>query len=151
MGKFTKFLSVGLVSTLLQFLLLLMFVELGWLNEVLASAAAYLLSAVFNYVANYKLTFASQQSHASTLPKFAVAAMIGALINTLVFALAFTILKSSWVLPWFAFLQDLCQPFLSTSVGTWIFRPYLWAQGVATAITLVINFMIHTFWIYKKG
>jgi putative flippase GtrA len=115
-----RFLLVGGMATALQFLLLTLFVELELLDEVPASAAAYFLSAIANYLANYHLTFASKRPHRETLPRFAATAALGLGINTLVFALVF-----------------------------WLLHYYLLAQVIATGVTLVCNFLLHKFWIYR--
>lgn len=121
MKLFGKFALIGGLATLLQYLLLVVFVE--WLGapEVLSSALAYAGSAVFNYLANYHLTFKSQADHRSTFPKFVILVIAALIINTLVF-------------------------FLAHSLGA----HYLIAQIVATLVTLVINFLVHKLWIYRK-
>jgi putative flippase GtrA len=102
-------------------LLLCLLVELDITIEVLASALAYVLAATFNYFANYHLTFASKQAHRKTLPKFIVTATLGLGMNTLIFAAMF---------------------YMTTY--------YLIAQLCATGCTLVINFLLHKFWIYRN-
>lgn len=116
-----RFLIIGGGATALQFLLLGVLVELKLLPEVFASATAYALSAIFNYLANYHLTFASRSRHRDTLPKFVLTATLGLGINTIIFAAAF-----------------------------FAFGYYLLAQVIATAVTLVINFLLHKFWIYRR-
>jgi len=118
--QIVRFLVVGGMATGIQFLLLALFVELGLLSEVVASGTAYFLSAIANYLANYHLTFASKRPHRETLPRFAITAALGLTINTLVFALAF-----------------LALPY------------YLVAQVIATGVTLMCNFLLHKFWIYR--
>jgi len=118
--RFVRFAFVGGAATLLQFLLLALFVELLSLNAVLASAAAFAISAVFNYWLNYRFTFASRASHWRTLPKFALVALIGLGINTASFALLL------------------------------IAFHYLPAQCIATLVTLVCNFALHQYWIYRR-
>ncbi len=121
MKRFVIFTGVGGLSTLLQFGLLAAFIETGLATPVFSSALSYGLSAVFNYLANYHLTFASRSNHSKTFPKFALTACIGMSISTGIFA-AMSLLTSH----------------------------YLIAQAVATGITLIINFAIHKFWIYRN-
>lgn len=116
-----RFLVVGGAATGIQFLLLTLLIELDKTTEVLASALAYVLAATFNYLANYHLTFASKQAHRDTLPKFIITATLGLGINTLIFAIVF---------------------FLTAY--------YLIAQIFATGCTLIINFLLHKFWIYRN-
>ncbi len=116
-----RFLLVGGMATAIQFLLLALFVELRLLPEVAASATAYGFAAAANYLANYYLTFNSRRSHWQTLPRFLITATLGLGINTLVFAAAFHLLGY-----------------------------YLIAQVIATGVTLVVNFLLHKFWIYSR-
>lgn len=120
MKQLISFIMVGGTATLIQFLLLILFVDSLAINATLASACAFCLSAVVNYLLNYKLTFNSQQSHAVTLPKFCVTAALGLAFNTLFFI-----------------------------IGQYLLDHYLLAQCFATGITLVINFALHKFWIYR--
>jgi putative flippase GtrA len=132
MVKFIKFAVIGGAATLLQFFLLGLFVELGGLIPVVASAVSYALSAIANYLANYHLTFASHASHSQTLPKFIVTAALGLALSTSLFA---------------AFLYVL-ENYLLT--GTQLLETaYLIAQLFATLITLAVNFLMHKFWIYR--
>jgi putative flippase GtrA len=133
MVKFVKFAFIGGAATLLQFFLLGLFVELGGLIPVVASGASYVVSAVFNYLANYYLTFASNTSHKQTLPKFIVTVALGLALSTSLFAIFLYVLENYLLL------------------GTKLFETaYLIAQLFATLITLVANFLMHKLWIYKK-
>lgn len=118
--RLVRFAAVGGSATLLQFFLLLLFVELLQLEKVVASAATFAISAGFNYWFNYHFTFASELSHLRTLPKFALVALIGLAVNTGSFA---TLLVALHYLP---------------------------AQLIATSITLLCNFTLHQFWIYRR-
>ncbi len=119
--QFLMFVLVGGSSTLLQLVLLVVFIEWLVVGKVLASAAGYLLSAVYNYFLNYHLTFASAQSHRQALPKFIAVVCIGVIVNTLAFAIMLNI------------------------------TPYVVAQLVAVGATLVVNFLLHKFWIYRRA
>lgn len=121
MKRFITFVGIGGLSTLLQFVLLILMVELHILPELIASPASYLLSSVFNYLANYHITFSSTKDHRETLPKFIAAVALGLTSNTLLFAL-----------------------FL------WLLDNYLIAQFIATGITVFLNFMVHKLWIYRS-
>lgn len=113
------FLIVGGSSSLLQLTLLAAMIELLALPKTTASASAYLLSAAYNYLMNYHLTFSSDKGHRKTLPKFLVVVAIGVSINTTCFT------------------------------GLLLFTPYLVAQTGAILVTLVANFALHKLWIYK--
>jgi putative flippase GtrA len=116
-----RFVLVGGGATLLQFVLLFIFVELGYFNKILASALSFAISAVFNYLMNYHFTFASEKSHSETAPKFILVAALGLLINSTSFALLLVVMPH-----------------------------YLFAQIGATLITLLINFLLHKMWIYRS-
>lgn len=144
MTHLIKYLGIGSISTLIQFLLLTLLVKYKLTSEiiisaetyvalqifnpapftiaaeVIASAIAYFLSSIFNYFANYHFTFASSSSHAKTLPKFAAAVGLGLATNTILFAL------------FFKFVEN-----------------YLVSQFLATGITVFLNFLVHKLWIYK--
>ncbi len=159
MTHFIKYLGIGSISTFIQFLLLALLVKykltteivistaaMSWIvkstefkiaPEVIASAFAYFLSSIFNYFANYYFTFASNSSHAKTLPKFAVAAGLGLATNTLLFS----------VILYFFSAQAFTQVFSNSEFFT--NYNYLVAQFLATGITVFLNFLVHKFWIYK--
>ena len=133
MVKFIKFVLIGGAATLLQFFLLGLFVEIFDLAPVIASAVSYAVSAIFNYLANYYLTFASTTSHKQTLPKYIVTAILGLALSTSLFAMFLYILESHLLL------------------GTKLLETtYLIAQLFATLITLAVNFLMHKFWIYRR-
>lgn len=129
MKRFALFLSIGGISTLIQFLLLILFVETRLSSEVIASAASYILAAFFSYWANYHFTFNSRQCHSKAFPKFALTVALGLTINTLLFALLFYVFNQLWRPPWV--------------------EPYMVAQALATGFTVIVNFVMHKFWIYK--
>lgn len=118
--RFLRFVLVGGAATLLQFVLLAVFVEIFMAREVFASAASFSISAGFNYWLNYHFTFASRANHRETLPKFIVVALIGLTINTSCFSLLLVVFH------------------------------YLPAQCLATGITLLSNFTLHQLWIYRR-
>ena len=133
MIKLIKFLMIGGAATLLQFFLLAVFVELHWLSATPASATSYAVSAIFNYLANYYFTFASTHNHSQTFPKFAVTAAIGVALNTALFKIALVSLQNYLLVN--SNLLD---------------SAYLFAQLFATLLTLIVNFLLHKFWIYRR-
>lgn len=74
--KLSRFAVVGLAATALYAALALLFGSLGW-SAVGASVAAYALAAVFSYAGHKFLTFMSQGSHASELPRFVASTSLG--------------------------------------------------------------------------
>ena len=120
-SKFIKFAGVGGIATLLQYGLLILFIELFAVAKLLASVLSYALSAVCNYWLNYHFTFNSSQDHLSTLPKFVGIVLVGLLFNTAVFYAC------------------------SSALGF----HYLFAQAAATVITLIWNFSINNLWTFS--
>lgn len=130
MKRFALFVGIGGISSLIQFLLLIIFVETRLLTEVPASAAGYVLSSLFNYWANYRFTFKSTRSHTEAFPRFIVAVGIGLLCNTLLFASLLWLFDNYLPIPWI--------------------ENYLVAQFIATGITVFINFAVQKIWIYRN-
>jgi putative flippase GtrA len=121
MKAFVKFVGIGGLATAFQYGLMILFIEIFSINAILASAVSYAISALFNYTANYYLTFKSDAKHLQTLPKFMIATVLVLMLNTLLFSLFF-------------------------KLGL----HYLLAQVFATTATLFVNFIVHKFWIYRK-
>ncbi len=119
-----SFLSVGALATGLQYLLTAGLVLAGWLPLVPASTVGFLVSAVFNYWANARLTFAAQGHHASHRPqqlRFVLMVALGCALNA-------ALLRA-------AVAMDL--------------HPVL-AQLIATAGVLASNFTLSRLWVYRK-
>jgi putative flippase GtrA len=109
---------VGLVATAIQYLILAIGVEaFGW-GPVVGSGAGFVLSSIANYALNYRFTFRSSRAHASAMWRFVVVALGGLLLNVALMALF---------------------------VDRWRI-PYMPAQVLVTAITLVWNFTGSAFW-----
>lgn len=84
---FVRFLIVGATSTLAQFAILVVLVEFGGIDPVLASATGYAGSAALNYLLNRTFTFRSTATHASSAPRY-IAMVVSALaLNTALFNL----------------------------------------------------------------
>ncbi|QHQ38562.1 GtrA family protein [Microbulbifer hydrolyticus] len=119
-SRAARFAAVGGIATAIQYVFLVLLVEVAGTFEIFASALSFTLSALVNYLLNYYLTFGGSVAHRQSLPRFTVVAVVGLAINTLCFSLALTLL------------------------------PYLLAQVIATLVTLVSNFLLHQFWIYRE-
>lgn len=120
-NRFMRFLLVGGTSTLIQFLLLVALIELLQMPKVFASALSYALSAIYNYLLNYHFTFASDQQHRDTAPKYILAVGLGLSINTASFYVLLALLPH-----------------------------YLFAQIGATLIALAVNFLVQKHWIFRS-
>lgn len=133
MTRFIKFALIGGAATLLQFFLLWIFVEFLGLITVVASAASYCGSAIFNYLANYYFTFGSDSSHKETLPRFVLTVALGMTFSTVLFSI----------------FQHTLINFAPANTILYN-RAYLIAQLFATLLTLIVNFLMHKFWIYRR-
>lgn len=121
--KFIKFIGVGGVATAIQYILLVLLVELTSTNIVLLSAFSFLVSAVFNYLMNYYFTFESDAKHGVATIKFALVASCGLLLNTAIMHLMVE-------------MQNI---------------HYIVSQVSATIVVLFWNFFIHKYWTYNTG
>jgi putative flippase GtrA len=77
---------VGGFATGVQYAVMSLLIWLFGCPLVLASGIGFAVSAVANYALNARLTFRSRESHAKTLPRFIVAALLGLGINSLLLA-----------------------------------------------------------------
>lgn len=120
-----SFLSVGVLATLLQYLLTAGFVLAGWLPLVAASTVSFLISAAFNYWANARLTFAAQGSHASNRAqqlRFMAMVAVGCALNAGLLRLAVAL--GLHAIP---------------------------GQLIATAGVLASNFALSRLWVFRKS
>ena len=115
-----RFALVGLVGTAAHFLILHISVTEAGLSPVVASSIGALAGALLNYLLNRRFTFKSAQTHFVALPKFALVAALGLIINALlIHALSFFDLH------------------------------YFAAQAFASLVVLLIGFSINRFWTFK--
>ena len=118
--QFLIFAAVGAVGTGVQYFVLIALVAAGT-NPVAASTVGFLISAVANYLVNYRLTFRSTLPHSSVAPRFAVIAASALLLNAL--------------LMWIQIHRFGLQ--------------YLVAQVVTTGLVLIWNFIFSRLWTFK--
>ncbi|MGA8706164.1 MAG: GtrA family protein [Steroidobacteraceae bacterium] len=118
--KFGRFLLVGGLCTILQYALLILFVEEVHLSPTAASTIGYVASSLVNYLLNYSFTFKSTAEHRRSMPRFVVIALCGVALNAAV-----------------------------TFVGTAVLGlHYLLAQVIATCLTLGWNFVANLRWTF---
>lgn len=123
MNEFTKFCSVGLICTAIQYLLLVLLIEIVFAHEVIASAAAYVCSSLVNYLLNFHLTFQAKVRHKTASVKFTLMILLGLFLNTLIFYVALSHFN----------------------------LPYIYAQIIATGLVLIQNFVLSKHWIFNKN
>ncbi|WP_322042750.1 GtrA family protein [Paraburkholderia sp. J67] len=120
-ARFVTYAAIGAVGTLAQYAVLVGAVDLRVAGPVAGSVAGAVVGAVVNYALNYRITFKSNARHTAALPKFAMTAGAGILVNALVMA---------------------C---LTGPVGI----HYLIAQLIATAVVLLLTFSVNSVWTFK--
>jgi len=76
LARLIRFAIVGGTSTLLYAVQALAFEHHG-AGALTASLVAYLLSAIFSYTAQRRVTFASDRPHAACIPRFALLNLAG--------------------------------------------------------------------------
>lgn len=120
-STFLAFVTVGAIATGLQYLVLVVAVELlGW-SPTLASSAGFCLAAVVNYWLNYHVTFGSCARHVVAAGRFALVAAIGLAINSAAMLV------------------------LARFLGLY----YLLAQVLATCLTLAWTFSASRLWTFR--
>jgi putative flippase GtrA len=93
-----RFAVVG-VATAGVYLGLLWLVTAAGLSTVLASAPAFLIAVGFNYLMHKSWTFANDEAHARTGPRFAAMIIGGLIINSLILYLGTDVWDLGFWLP----------------------------------------------------
>lgn len=119
--QFSRFLLVGGFATAVHYAVMFALMHgPGW-TPTGASAVGFVVSAVFNFVLNSRITFQSERSMLQTAPRFAIVCATGLLLNHLVLT---------------ALLAVGSHPFL--------------AQIAATVCILSWNFTVNALWTFRK-
>lgn len=122
LGQFIRFAGIGGVCTALQYLILILLVKLFDVYPVTASTIGYIISALLNYQLNRVYTFLSDAGHSYALPRFFAIAFAGLLLNAAVLGCMHSFLGMHYIL----------------------------SQIVATAITLIWNFIANRTWTFSE-
>lgn len=117
------FVAVGTVATAVQYLVLVVGVELAAWPATIASCLGYGLSSTLNYWLNYHVTFRSRASHRIAAARFALVAMTGLGLNAGAMLL-------------FEGVAGL---------------HYMAAQLLATGLTLLWNYTASRFWTFRHS
>ena len=120
--QFATFATFGAVSTVVQYAILIVLVQLGAAPPPLASGTGFTAGAVVNYILNRRFTFRSNVRHGVALPRFVSVAAGGLLLNTLVL-----------------------------TALIWLRWHYITAQVFATCIVLGWNFGLNRSWTFGSG
>ena len=121
--QFVLFGTMGAIGTGGHYLVLIVLVEALDVDPVVATTAGFVVGAVINYLLNYHITFNSSKSHLGAVTKFGVVAFVGAVLNAGIMRFAHGVLGVH----------------------------YLVAQVAATAIVLVLNFVLNKVWTFAEG
>lgn len=121
-APFVRYVGVGGLGTACHYLLLGLLAGVLGVKPALAAVAGATLGAGVNYVLNYHFTFACNNAHRVTAPRFAVVAAVSVVL--------------SGVGVWFA----------TTRLGL----HYFVAQLACTAAVLVIGYMVNAAWTFRS-
>jgi len=119
-AQLARFVLAGGAGTAAQYLVLLALVSGGGAGPGRAAFAGAAVGACVVYLLNRRYTFASRRSHAAALPRFALMASSGAVLNGVLVGLL-------------------------SAAGV----HYLLAQVAATVAILGINFVVSKWWIFR--
>lgn len=113
---------VGAIGTLAHYAILISAVSTHIATPVTASMAGAVAGAIINYILNAKYTF-DHRGHAQALPKFALIAIAGALMN------------------------GVLMEILTGTLGL----NYLVAQVVTTVIVLGLTYTANSLWTFRRA
>lgn len=119
--QFFLFSIMGALGTLVQYLILYLFVEHFHRSPVWGSSIGFVAGAIVNYYCNYYITFNSRHSHYSAGSKFFIVASIGLFLNGLMM-----------------------------HVGIYFGMKYFYAQVMATFLVLFWNFFVNRHWTFTS-
>ena len=122
-NQFLRFATVGGIATAIHYLILVALVQGVNMNAVWASTIGFIISAVCNYLLNYRFTFRSNVEHRRAVIKFFVVAGVGLMLNSL------TMLITT----------------------EYMGLHYLLAQVLATGLVLLWNFTGNRLWTFKPA
>ncbi len=118
--QFQKFLLVGGAATAIQYLILVLLVQVFALDPAISSAIGFSVSAIANYALNHRFTFRSSLAHRTAAFRFALVAILGLVVT-------------------------FCLMTLAERSGL----NYVIAQILTSIVVLVMNFLIGSVWTFK--
>jgi putative flippase GtrA len=120
-SQFAQFAFVGCAATALQYLVLVLLVQGFQVSAQCASAVGFGCGAALSYLLNRQWTFQSTGPHARLVVRFALMVAAGFCLNS---ALMYSGIRM---------------------LGLY----YLFAQCIATAVTLAMNFLVARIWVFR--
>jgi putative flippase GtrA len=121
--QLVTFAAVGLLATAIQYVILMIGVEFFGQSPTLSSGVGFTVSAVVNYLLNYRFTFRSSGAHTSTVLRFILVSSVGLLLNVV----AMHLLTAVWHVQ------------------------YVLAQVIATGFVFTWTFCGSAFWTFAAG
>jgi putative flippase GtrA len=122
MRQFLLFAACGGVGTVGHYAVLILLVELGAIDPVIATAFGFLVGAVINYFLNYSITFRSNQKHIVAGPRFLTIAVLGFFLNSTLMAIL---------------VHNLAAHYLPAQIAT-------------TLVVLLFNFFGNRLWTFRQ-
>ncbi|WP_274629282.1 GtrA family protein [Arvimicrobium flavum] len=86
-SQFVRYFICGGVASLVHLLILALLVEIAGVQAGLASTTAFSVAVVVNYFLQSRYTFQSDEPHLIALPKFFGMAVLGGVVNLMIFLL----------------------------------------------------------------
>jgi putative flippase GtrA len=121
-GEFVRFAAAGAIGTAAHYAVLILLVEIAAMPPAFAAAAGAGIGATLNYFLNYRITFRSTARHSVTGPRFALIAVAGMALNSVVV-------------------------FMFVRFGL----HYLLGQVLATLLVLVTGFLANRLWTFSEA
>ena len=118
--QFFRYAGAGAVGTAVHYSTLIALVQTGIATPLVGSTLGATGGALVNYALNHRYTFGSRRAHAQALPRFAVVAAAGIVVNAAVLAALLAVFSAH----------------------------YLLAQVVATLAVLVFGFLANRQWTF---
>lgn len=123
MSRLIRFAIVGVSASGAYYAILAGLVELAGLPVLVATSIAFIAVCVGNYVLHHFWTFSSSEPHASAFARYALMVTVGFCINWAVMALGVSILSLN----------------------------YLLVQAAAIAAVVAWNFILSSYWVFRKA
>ena len=120
-SSFIRFVGVGGAATLIHGVALHLLVVLSGLHPTLANFAAFLVAFAVSYLGHYYISFQSSSDHTIAAAKFLVTALIGLMLNTLIFLITVNYLSLHYFIA-FAVVIVAVPPVIFSIARAFVFK-----------------------------
>ena len=120
--QFLRFAGAGAIGTAVQYVILIVLVQLAWSGAVAASFIGFVCGALVNYFLSHRYVFSSNLPHREAVLKFFTVAVVGLGINTMIMVAGVQMLNLH----------------------------YLLVQVIATGLVLAWNFAGNKSWTFRE-